>query len=119
MGHSHRAIEALFCAKMAHFYADMNHVIRHCDADAGVGLDALPQGVPAIVERITADVYAEHAVGLRLMEIGFLPGEQVCVIAKGFPANDPLAVHVGQATFALRRYEAALVQVQPVARGVA
>jgi len=104
---------------MAHFYADMNHVIRHCDADAGVGLDALPQGVPAIVERITADVYAEHAVGLRLMEIGFLPGEQVCVIAKGFPANDPLAVHVGQATFALRRYEAALVQVQPVARGVA
>jgi len=101
------------------FYADMNHVMQHCDVEAGVGLDALPQGVPAVVERIAADVHVEHAVGLRLMEIGFLPGEQVCVIAKGFPTHDPLAVRVGQATFALRRHEAALVQVQPVARGVA
>ena len=49
---------------------------------------------------------------LRLMEIGFLPGEPVRVIARGFPAADPLAVRVGQATFALRRHEAALVQVR-------
>jgi len=71
------------------------------------------------VERIAAKSQAERGVGLRLMEIGFLPGEQLCVIAKGFPANDPLAVRVGQTTFALRRHEAALVQVRPVARGVA
>ncbi len=51
------------------------------------------------------------AMALRLMEIGFLPGEPVRVIAKGFPTADPLAVRVGQATFALRRHEAAQVLV--------
>ena len=52
------------------------------------------------------------------MEIGFLPGEPVRVIAKGFPTADPLAVRVGQATFALRRHEAAQVLVH-VPRGAA
>ena len=32
---------------------------------------------------------------LRLLEIGFLPGERVRVIAQGFPGPDPLAVRVG------------------------
>jgi ferrous iron transport protein A len=45
------------------------------------------------------------------MEIGFLPGESVRIVATGFPAGDPLAVRIGQATFALRRHEAALVRV--------
>ena len=48
---------------------------------------------------------------MRLMEIGFLPGETVHVIAIGFPKGDPLAVRVGQSTFALRRHEAAWVEV--------
>ena len=47
------------------------------------------------------------------MEIGFLPGEMVRVLATGFPGADPLAIRVGQATFALRRDEAAFVLVEP------
>jgi ferrous iron transport protein A len=49
----------------------------------------------------------------RLEEVGFLPGERVIVIARGQPGNEPLAVRVGHSTFALRRAEAACVQVRP------
>lgn len=54
---------------------------------------------------------SDQQVVMRLMEIGFLPGETVHVIATGFPKGDPLAVRVGQSTFALRRHEAAWVEV--------
>lgn len=54
---------------------------------------------------------SDQQVVMRLMEIGFLPGETVHVIATGFPKSDPLAVRVGQSTFALRRHEAAWVEV--------
>lgn len=54
----------------------------------------------------------DRNVALRLLEIGFLPGESVRVIARGFPGHDPLAVRVGHTTFALRGHEAALVQVR-------
>ena len=64
----------------------------------------------------------ERSVALRLLEIGFLPGESVKVIAHGYPGHDPLAVRVGHSTFALRRHEAALVQVrvpgQALVRGI-
>ena len=50
---------------------------------------------------------------LRLLEVGFLPGERVCLMASCLPGRDPLAVRVGQSTFALRRAEAACVLVQP------
>lgn len=55
---------------------------------------------------------AEHAQ--RLMELGFLPGATVRVIAKAPPGGDPIAVRVGRATFALRLFEAELVTVTPV-----
>lgn len=54
----------------------------------------------------------DRSIALRLLEIGFLPGESVRVIAHGFPGHDPLAVRVGHTTFALRSHEAALVQVR-------
>jgi ferrous iron transport protein A len=54
----------------------------------------------------------DQDVALRLLEIGFLPGETVRVIARGYPGHDPLAVRVGHTTFALRGHEAALVQVR-------
>lgn len=78
-----------------------------------VGLDTLARQVQAhvVALRSARDGY-EQDVLLRLLEIGFLPGEPVRVMARGFPGGDPLAVRVGQATFALRRYEAALVRVR-------
>ena len=47
-----------------------------------------------------------------LEELGFLPGERVELMAKGFPGSDPLVVRVGQSTFALRHAEAACVHVR-------
>ena len=47
----------------------------------------------------------------RLIEIGFLPGERVRVVARGTPGGTPLAVRVGTSTFALRKAEARCVQV--------
>ena len=47
----------------------------------------------------------------RLADIGFLRGEEVCVIARAQPGGTPLAVRVGSATFALRNFEAACVLV--------
>lgn len=48
----------------------------------------------------------------RLAEIGFLPGEPVRVMARAYGA-EPIAVRVGRSTFALRRFEAAFIQVEP------
>lgn len=46
-----------------------------------------------------------------LEEIGFIVGEQVMLMARGLPGGDPLVVRIGQSTFALRRAEAACIQV--------
>ncbi len=79
----------------------------------GARLDTLARDVPATVTALLpAQSAAERDLVLRLMEIGFLPGEPVRVVARSLPGGDPIAVRVGQATFALRRHEAALVQVQ-------
>jgi len=75
-------------------------------------LDQLAKDVSArVVDCMANSEPHSHEVVLRLMELGFLPGESVRVIAVGFPGADPLAVRVGQATFALRRHEAALVHI--------
>jgi ferrous iron transport protein A len=48
----------------------------------------------------------------QLEEIGFLPGEHVMVMTRGFPGGDPLVVRIGQSTFALRGAEAACVHIE-------
>lgn len=49
-----------------------------------------------------------------LEEIGFIPGEQVMVMARSLPGGDPLVVRVGGSTFALRVMEAACVHVEAI-----
>src|ERR1700741_4999605 len=44
----------------------------------------------------------------RLMELGFVRGKKTRVIKLGMPGGEPLAIKVGNSTFALRRFEAAL-----------
>ena len=51
-----------------------------------------------------------------LADIGFMPGEEVAVVARAWPAGDPLVVRIGSARFALREAEAACVRVKPMAR---
>jgi ferrous iron transport protein A len=76
---------------------------------AGVRVDALgPDG------SLDADV---ERMALRLIEIGFVQGATLRVIAFGQPGNDPIGVRVGGrggvSTFALRRQEASCVWVWP------
>lgn len=81
-------------------------------APGGCGLTDVPLHTDAWVETLEMDAAPqERDVLLRLLEIGFLPGERVRVVARAFPAGDPIAVRVGRTTFALRRREAALVRV--------
>jgi ferrous iron transport protein A len=51
-------------------------------------------------------------VSRRLMELGFVPGERIRMLRRGLQGG-PLAIKVGQSTFALRRFEAALVSIKP------
>lgn len=53
------------------------------------------------------------ALKTRLLELGFAPGEKVRVVAEAFPRRDPIAVRLGNTTFALRRHEAAMIHVTP------
>jgi ferrous iron transport protein A len=63
---------------------------------------------------------ADERMALRLIEIGFVQGAALRVIAFGQPGDDPIGVRVGGrggvSTFALRRLEAACVWVWPDAR---
>jgi len=57
---------------------------------------------------------ADHDLALRLFEIGFVEGERVRVVARGYPGGEPMAVRVGNTMFALRRFEAEQVRVTPL-----
>jgi ferrous iron transport protein A len=76
-------------------------------------LSSLRAGTEATVAAVSLPHGAQDQdVALRLIEIGFLPGERVRVIARGQPGDEPIAVRLGHTTFALRKFEAAFVAVQ-------
>jgi ferrous iron transport protein A len=80
-------------------------------------LAMLRKGDCATVTGFSEALEGEHtALKSRLLELGFAPGEQIRVIAESFPGRDPMAVRVGNTTFALRRREAAIIHVQHNAR---
>lgn len=72
----------------------------------------LPNGVLATVNLLRSGAADIDATTLRrLAELGFLPGEPVRVMHRGPGGREPLAVLVGDTLFALRRVEAACVDV--------
>ncbi len=75
-------------------------------------LDMAAIGDALKVEHVQASVVAPEWARW-LEEIGFVVGERVMLMARGLPGGDPLVVRVGQSTFALRRAEAACIQVSP------
>lgn len=75
-------------------------------AELGVGQSAIVVGTE------TGTSTDSDVMSRRLAEIGFLPGERVRVLRR-VPGGEPMAVRIGSSTFALRRHEAACVQVQP------
>jgi ferrous iron transport protein A len=86
--------------------------VTKAEAAAGHLLSDQPVGRGATIVRVVAPPLALEWA-LRLAEIGFIPGERVMVTARGRPGGDPLAVRVGASTFALRRAEAACIQIAP------
>lgn len=83
-------------------------------APQSIGLADLPAGVSARVVRVAAsDATAPVELTKRLAELGFLPGERVRIVSRGWLAREPLAVRIGTGTFALRLFEAECVRVCP------
>lgn len=81
-----------------------------------IPLDQLPEAGWATVAGVTVPADpADRTLVLRLLELGFVPGERVHVVREGRPGREPLAVRLGHTTFALRRREAAFIQVNPEA----
>ncbi len=82
-----------------------------------ITLDSLAVGKSGTVIHIAPGAAGEQDQGVdlarRLMELGFVPGEKIRMLKRGMPGGEPLAIKVGNATFALRRFEAARISVQP------
>ena len=73
-------------------------------------LSDLPHRTAATVQAV-ADAAPNDAIARRLRELGFVDGERVEVLAAGPVGAEPLLVQIGFTRFALRRSEAARVQV--------
>ncbi|MEY2853093.1 MAG: hypothetical protein RL030_225 [Pseudomonadota bacterium] len=86
------------------------------DSPRIVSLASLHKGARGVVARVAEDDSAlgdegGATVALRLIELGFVAGESVEIIAEARPGGDPIAVRIGGSHFALRRREAAAVMV--------
>ena len=79
-----------------------------------IKLSSAPTGVPCRVLALHSRA-DRPGVERELEEIGFHPGAAVLVMVRGFPRGDPLAVRVGESTFALRAAEAECIEVEALA----
>lgn len=97
-------------------FSDLCRPIMTGNGTTSIRLDELPQEQWAQVVGLTVPTHpADQELVLRLVELGFVPGERVRLVAGGAPAGGPLAVRVGHTTFALRPHEASfiLVRIEP------
>lgn len=76
-------------------------------------LTDLPLGGQAIVRKVVPHGDSD-LIASRLKDIGFVPGEPVSLVAFGPFGADPMLVQVGYTRFALRRSEAARVEIENV-----
>ncbi len=78
-------------------------------------LDQLAVGVAGVVVDVSVCQKNGHDSGFditrRLKELGFVKGEEIKILHRGYFGGEPLAVRIGQSTFALRLFEAALIGV--------
>ena len=77
-----------------------------------VSLSALPPGTRGSVIGVGSSTAPLSALERRLLEFGFVHGEQVEVVAEARPGRDPFVVRVGQTTLALRRREVQSVWIE-------
>jgi ferrous iron transport protein A len=80
-----------------------------------IALSEVSVGQSVVISAVRSGVEQTDAgdIGLRLVELGFVEGEALRVVAHGFPGREPIAVRIGNTTFALRRFEADHVMVIP------
>ena len=94
------------------------------DEPVAIALSALPCGGFATIHAVLpADNEVDRHLVMRLIEIGFVPGERVRVVAHGHPGHEPIAVRLSAAdsgrrnmngsTFAMCRHEADFIRVVP------
>ena len=83
-----------------------------------IPLSRIEVGQRATIRQVRVDPSDTEGgeIGLRLLELGFVEGELLRVIAHGYPGHEPIAVRIGNTTFALRRFEADHVLVIPLPR---
>jgi ferrous iron transport protein A len=82
-----------------------------------VSLASLGKGARGVILEVRDDAQslgdeAQSTVSRRLLELGFVAGEAVEVISVVWPGGDPMAVRLGNTSFALRRREATAVLVE-------
>lgn len=84
-------------------------------AQQAVSLSEIGLGQSVVIREIKTGLASgeEGDIGLRLLELGFVEGEKLRVVAHGHPGREPIAVRIGNTTFALRRFEADHVLVVP------
>lgn len=74
-----------------------------------VGLDRLSKGH---VGRVSGFSVGDDKLVAKLREIGFAEGDEVELLAKGWLGGAPLSIRLNRTVIALRKGEAALVQVE-------
>jgi len=72
---------------------------------AATRLSACHPGEGGFVARVGTESVTLSPLERRLMELGFITGERVEVLAEARPGRDPFVVRVGATTLALRRRE--------------
>ena len=77
-----------------------------------VSLSALRPGTAAVVLGVGHDSTTVTPIERRLLELGFISGERVEVLAEARPGRDPFVVRVGNTQLALRRREAETIWVE-------
>ena len=79
-----------------------------------LSLSVLSRGATASVVGVgTGGDSAFSPIERRLIELGFVHGEHIEIIAQSMLGGDPFVVRVGTSTFALRRREVESVWVEP------
>jgi ferrous iron transport protein A len=78
---------------------------------AALTLDNLAKHQPAILTGLVLQPFHEPDLERKLLEMGFTEGSRLEVLHEAFPSRDPIAVKVDDLLIALRRKEAAAVQV--------
>ena len=75
-------------------------------------LSELRPGMVATIVSVGSATAGVSPMELRLLELGFIAGERVEVVAEARPGRDPFVVRVGSTQFALRRHEAQNIWVE-------